>query len=212
MRALAASTLLLLLAAAPDAPTLRRERGRLVLAAMPDLLSVPEVAAHLESGLTTSFLFQVTARDGGGGKVSGGGLVEIRYELWDEAYVVVKRGSTGPPQQVRFESRRHLDGWWRRLELPLTAAGGLDRGRSWRVRLELAVVPFSSAEQRDAQRWLSRSLDATGEGSAAATSEATEEPPLAFTDLLNLLMATSIQRPALTSYEWTLSVPPEAPP
>jgi hypothetical protein len=76
------------------------------------------------------------------------------------------------------------------------------------VQVRLRVIPFSQAEQLDAQRWFSQSLSAEKSGSAGAVSEAVEDQPESFSQVLNLLMATSIGRTALLEYEWKLAVPP----
>ncbi len=186
------------LGALEGAPTLRLDEGRLRLASLPALLDRAEVREALASGLTTSFVFEVTARDGGGGKVTGGSLVEMRYDLWDEVYyvaVITADGSQPAATRGRatLASRDQLLEWWRTLDLAVADAGPLAPGGAWQARVRLSVLPFSSAEQRDAQRWFSRSLE--GEAGSAETS-----------DVLNLLIATSIARESAVSFDWRLTV------
>jgi hypothetical protein len=71
----------------------------------------------------------------------------------------------------------------------------------------LKVIPFSQAEQLDTQRWFSQALSAEKSGSAGAVSDAVEDQPESFSQVINLLMATSIGRPALLEYSWKLAVP-----
>lgn len=197
--ALWAAALMPVLQAAEEAPRLRLEEGRLRLASLPALLDMAEVREALASGLTTSFAFEVTVRDGGGGKATGGALVEMRYDLWDEVYYVTVIAAEGGEPTARrgratLGSRDQLLEWWRTLDLAVADAGPLAPGGAWPARVRLSVLPFSSAEQRDAQRWFSRSLEG-GEAGAAETS-----------DVLNLLIATSIARQSAVSFDWRLSV------
>ena len=75
------------------------------------------------------------------------------------------------------------------------------------VDVRLKVIPFSQAEQLDTQRWFSQALSAEKSGSAGAVSDAVEDQPESFSQVINLLMATSIGRPALLEYAWKLPVP-----
>ena len=71
--------------------------------------------------------------------------------------------------------------------------------------MRLRVIPFSQAEQRETQRWLSESMAGDGGGSAGAVSQALEDRPVSFSQVLQLLVATSIGRPALFEPEWKLA-------
>ncbi len=205
LRTAALSSMALPLAsgAAEEPPQLRLAEGRLHLVSLPQILDLTEVREPLASGLTTSFVFEVTARDGAGGKSTGGAVVEIRYELWDEVYLVMALGARGVRQRTTLASREQLLDWWRTLDLTVADAGGLAPSAAWQARVRLAVLPFSSAEQRDAQRWFSRSLDSTEPGAGdASVGEAS--------DVLNLLIATSIARDSALSFDWRLAVPASA--
>ena len=76
------------------------------------------------------------------------------------------------------------------------------------VEVQLRVIPFSQAEQLETQRWFSQALSAEKSGSAGAVSEAVEDQPESFGQVINLLMAASIGRPALLEYSWRLPIPP----
>lgn len=185
--------------AAEEAPSLRLADGRLHLSSLPPLLDGAEVREPLASGLTTSFVFEVAVRDGAGGKTTGGALVEIRYDLWDEVYFVSRLGAEGVRQRATLASREQLLEWWRALDLGVAEAGGLARSAVWQARVRLAVLPFSSAEQRDAQRWFSRSQGSTEAGAGDASGGEAS-------DVLNLLIATSIARESALSFDWRLTV------
>jgi hypothetical protein len=198
----AAVLLGLLLAARLDAvaaPALEMGAGNgVVLTRLPSVLRQEEVHRHLDTGLTTTLAFEV--RTTGGTRTRGGARIDIRYELWDEVWLVTRADTSGRTQRTSFASFEQLEAWWRDLRLEVLPA----RSPAGPAELRLRVIPFSQSEQLDAQRWFSRSLTGEPAGSAEAVSGVVAEPT---GDLFNLLLATSIGRPALLEYEWKLSVP-----
>jgi hypothetical protein len=202
VRRAAAVLLGLMLAAklgAVTAPVLERGTANgVVLTRLPSLLRQEEVRRHLGTGLTTTVAFEV--RTLGGTRTRGGARIDIRYELWDEVWLVTRADTSGRTQRTSFASFERLEAWWQDLRLEVLPA----RSPAGPAELRLRVIPFSQSEQLDAQRWFSRSLAGEPAGSAGAVSGVVEEPTA---DLFNLLLATSIGRPALLEYEWKLSVP-----
>jgi hypothetical protein len=185
------------------APALEAAREGITLSRLPPILGEEEVRKQLGTGLTTSFAFEATAR-GAAGKVKGAARVDVRYDLWDEVYIVTRVDASGRATRVTLPSFERLAEWWRDARLVLirgTAAGVAA------VEVTLKVIPFSQAEQLDTQRWFSQALSAEKSGSAGAVSDAVEDQPESFSQVINLLMATSIGRPALLEYSWKLAVP-----
>lgn len=181
------------------APALERGAANgVVLTRLPPVLRQEEVRRHLGTGLTTTVAFEV--RTLGGTRTRGGARIDIRYELWDEVWLVTRADTSGRTQRTRFASFEQLEAWWRDLRLEVLPA----RSPAGPAELRLRVIPFSQSEQLDAQRWFSRSLSGESTGSAGAVSGVVAEPT---SDLFNLLLATSIGRPALLEFEWRLSVP-----
>ena len=87
--------------AAAQAPTFELDaEGVLHLLSLPEVLSRREVRPHLDSGLTTSFVVVSKVRDDTGREVRGTGKVEIRYQLWDEVYLVRITGIGGARRLV----------------------------------------------------------------------------------------------------------------
>lgn len=179
--------------------------GTLLVSALPDILSRPEVRPHLKTGLTTTFAIQVTATDETGAKVKGAGRIDIRWELWDEVFLTAVAGRAGRPRQESLSSAERLAAWWRGLEIP--AAAGLAPGGRWQVKVELSVIPFSRSEQRDAQRWVSDTLGEGARGSDAGPPPTPGQPRVdsgpALGGVLDLLIVTSIKRPNVATYVWT---------
>jgi hypothetical protein len=202
---------LLLLAAklAAAAPALEQlPGGAVALAGLPALFGREEVRGQLGTGLTTTFAFEVKAAGARGGRTHGGARVDVRYELWDEVYLVTRIDASGRVARATLSSLDELATWWRNQKIEVFRAPGLAAGqRPWKVDVWLRVLPFSQAEQADAQRWLSQVL-AEG-GSAGAAAEAVEDSPASFQQILQTLLATSIGRPSLLEYSWKLAFPAE---
>jgi hypothetical protein len=165
------------------------------------VLSGPEVKPRLTTGLTTSFTFQVSVRDATGRVAKGGARIDVRYELWDEVFLVRSAGVDGRRIEATLPSFERLLTWWRELEVPVAGIRAADRRAPWSVKVAARVIPFSQSEQRDAQRWLSDSVKQRGTVELGSDGTSAERS----TGVLDLLVGTSIQRRALVGYDWTLS-------
>lgn len=215
MRPLRRTALLLLLlgltamlVAAEEPPGFVIRGGALVLASLPDLAQRKEVADFLASGLTTSFVLEVTVRDRERRRVTGGCLLELRYDLWDEAYLAIQHGFDGRRARSRLASQRELGGLFAKLDLKVADVRALAVDGAWSLRVRLAVLPFSSAEQSDAQRWFGRTLGSESPGGDEPADREREERGGGA--LLNLLLATSIGREEAASFDWQVELSPEA--
>jgi hypothetical protein len=192
-------------ASGPEPPALELRERALAVSTLPPILARPEVRPHLSTGLTTTFAVEVNAVDAQGHRAKGGGRIDVRYELWDEVFLVSATGADGRAHRESLPSFDRLLAWWRGLVLPVLAADPLSASGPWRVAVRLSVIPFSQSEQRDTQRWLTESIERRERGDAAAPRARPE--PLSGT--LDALIATSIQRQRLVGYDWTLVFQPE---
>lgn len=210
-QALALAPVLLLLlipgTAAAAGPRLEPSAGDwAALTGLPPLLGAEEVRKQLATGLTTTLTFQVRATVPGRKRIEGGARVDIRYELWDEVYLVTRIDAAGRAIRASFPTFERLAEWWREVKLDVARLPHPADQPPWRVEVRLRLIPFSQSEQLETQRWFSQAL-AEERGSAGAVSKALEEQPETFGQILNLLLATSIQRPALLEQEWNLTFP-----
>ena len=190
VRRSAVLTLLLLLPALARAqqprPTFTALPGGVVAATLPaSVLSEPNVNKRLGSGLTATFL--LAARERGTGAVSGARM-EIRYDLWDEVWIVRRIEFDRKTETQRLASRDALERWWRTpVRLMATQAAKVA------LQIDLSVLPFSAAEEADAREWISKSggVGTAGGGGAG---------------LVDALIGTTISARPITSYRWNVEV------
>lgn len=193
---------------AADAPVLTLRDGALSLSSLPPVLTDEAVARHLQTGLTTVFLFTVEWRPG---PQQGAAQVGVRYDLWDEVYHV--EPVPGPPLNavVPARSKPALLEWWRTAVLRLAPAGGRRVPASGRAKVTLQVLPFSQAEQRDAQDWLLRAFRA-GAPAPQVARETAGRPgehapePAPVRDFYGAMLASSIGRRELIRWTWIVPV------
>ena len=143
-------------------------------------LTSDSVRRQLSTGLTTTFL--VSARGDG---VKGAARVEVRYDLWDEVWIVRRIEFDRHVDRQRLASRQALDQWWRipvRLFTTPAERTTLD--------VELAVLPFSAAEEEDARDWLSKSGGVSASGAG----------------FVDVLIGTTITAKPLITYRWRIDL------
>ncbi len=187
--------------------------GRLVISRLPPILGDDEVKKHLMTGLTTTFVLEVTARGSDGSKVAGGAQIAIRYDLWDEQFVVTALDASRTTHEFRAPGIERLQDWWRAGELEVAEHAELAGGGPGRVSVSLAVLPFSHTEQLDAQRWLADSLREPGrpQETSPGSGQGHANPGPA-PSLLSGLVATSVARRSVLTYRWTVPLGTAAPP
>ena len=183
-------------------PDLVLRPAGLTLRRLPPLLSEQMVARHLDTGLTTSFVFSVDA----GRSLRGAAQIRIRYDLWDERYTVERRDARPDSPAAAVLTKAGLGEWWRSLELVVSSS--VPSARPEKAKITLQVLPFSQTEQRDAQEWLLRSFRTTGENAPPGEGSPASEAPLR--NLYGSMLAASIGQRSLITYSWTVPVTVES--
>ena len=173
-------TLLLLLMATATFAAEKRPvvtlNGERVLASLPDtILKDARVRSRLESALTTTFILKTSS--------GGASRIEIRYDLWDEVYRV--RRDRAARQEV---AKAQLESWW---QTPIDVGRAGERRA---VDVELIVLPFSAAEEKDARQWLSKS---GGAGTPAADPSS----------IVDVLIGTTLTAKPIVSFRWSVEIP-----
>lgn len=174
----------LLASAQPARLTFQTQPGGVVAAVLPaSILSDRDVRKQLNSGLTATFV--VAARNRVTNDLSGA-RIEIRYDLWDEVWLVRKIEFDRKQEQQRITSFDALEKWWKTpLRLLATASPRVP------LQVDLTVLPFSAAEREDARQWISKS------GGVAAGGG---------TGLVDALIGTTISAKPIMSYRWSVEL------
>jgi hypothetical protein len=166
-------------------PAFSIQPGGVVAASLPvAMLGDPDIRTQLGSGLTTTFL--IVARNRNTAAVTGARL-ELRYDLWDEVWLVRKIEFDGRSERQRIASRELLEKWWRTpLRLLVSTAEAVT------LQIDVDVLPFSAAEKEDARQWISKSGGVgTGGGSAG---------------IVDALIGTTIDAKPITTFHWNVEL------
>ena len=169
-----------LLASAQTRPAFIAQPGRVVAIALPaSLLNDREIGRQLGSGLTTVFLLAAKPR--------GAARIDIRFDVWDEVWIVRRIDSEGREERQRITSRDALDKWW---SSPLRLLTGDPPHVS--LDVTLTVLPFSAAESEDARAWISKSAGSTESGRGSP--------------LVAAVLGTTLNARPIRSYRWQAEV------
>lgn len=189
--------------AGPEAPEVVAQEGHVILVNLPDVFSDEDVRPHLTKGLTTTIAARVEIRQPGrrDAKTVGGARLAVRYDLWDEVFIVRLADASGVREVETLAGFDELVEWWTALELQVIAENAAGE-----ARIELHVIPFSETEKNDAQRWFTRSLQRADRRDTQGLGDPTDDPAQTLSRTFHVLMATSIQRQALASHRFTVRV------
>jgi hypothetical protein len=173
----------LMAAPAPESrPVVSRNTSGIDVVLPVAVLSQKAVQQQLQSGLTTTFL--VTVRDRSW-RDAWASRMEIRFDLWEETYIVRRLERGMKPASAVLRSRAELETWWKNaysIQRPATS-----------VDVELKVLPFSAAEESDARQWLSKS------GGIA-------DPDARTNSIVDALIGTTLSARPLASFRWSVPV------
>jgi hypothetical protein len=158
-----------------------------VAASLPSsVLQNASVQKQLGSGLTTTFLIVARQRDAD--RTETAARIEVRYDLWDEVWLVKRVEFDGKIERQRIGSNDALEKWWHApLRLLSTAADRVV------LQVDLSVLPFSAAEEEDARQWITKS---GGVGTAAGGGGG----------IVDALIGTTISAKPITSFRWNVDL------
>ena len=187
------------LAAAQHATTLPlaaiTNAGGMTVTLPASVLQSKEVSSHLTSGLTTAFVILVNA-----GEKKGAARVTVRYELWDETYLVSALDSTGREVKHTFTSAAKMTEWWSTAPL-LVIRRWSAADSAAKAQITVKVLPFSAREQAETQRWLSRIFTSMNSVKDAPVDKRSDAGAA---KILDVIVSTSIQRRPILEYQWTV--------
>jgi hypothetical protein len=169
--------------AAEQRPAFALQSGVLSVSLPASVLENATVKKHLASGLTTTFL--LAARSGNG--TITGARIEVRYDLWDEVWLVRRVEFDGRNDRQRIATREAFERWWHSpLRLLDTSPTPLT------MQLELSVLPFSAAEEADARQWIAKS---GGVGTAGGGG-----------GIVDALIGTTLSAKPVTTFRWNVEL------
>lgn len=189
---------------ASGAPHAEIRDGKLVLSHLPDILGGEDVRPHLTKGLTTTVMVRVELVTPSRQKLLGGAHLQIRYDLWEEVFLVQLMDAAGNRESRTLAGFDELADYWSGLQP--TVLADAPSGPGSEAKVEIAVIPFSETEQNDAQRWFTRSLQRAGRSGADSLANPDNDAAETLSRTFHLLMATSIHREPLASRRFTLPV------
>jgi len=165
-------------------PAFSTASGVALISLPASFLQQAAIRKQLETGLTT--VITIIARQRGTTN-AGGARFEIRYDLWDEVWLVKKIEFDGRTDQQRIATFDALLKWWHN---PARIFASSDARVS--LNVELRVLPFSSAEEQDAREWISKS------GGVAT--------PSAGGSFVQMLIATTITARPIVMVKWNVDL------
>jgi len=175
--------------------------GAVTLALPAELIRSAAVREQLTSGLTTVFIVTASASDGSH-DANGAIRVSIRFELWEERYLVQVTDAIGQQRSLTFASDADLAKWWSGDSFVVLTPHAFPRGVE--VNIRLRMLPFSAQEEADTRRWLSRTLSSAPQGSSDSSERSAT--------ILRALVETSIRRRPLLDLRWKVRATHEGTP
>lgn len=156
--------------------------GGNITATLPvSILQSAAVKKQLASGLTTTFVVAARQRE----RIAGA-RIEIRYDLWDEVWLVRRIDLDRREDRQRLTSMDALEKWWRTpLRIFTNAAASIP------MQVDLSVLPFSASEEEDARQWIAK-----GGGVAKPSGEG----------LVDVLIGTTLAAKPIIRWRWDVQV------
>lgn len=161
--------------------------GAMTITLPAELMKSAAVKEQLTSGLTTVFIVAAAAGD-----ARGEARISVRYELWEERYLVAVIDAAGQQRNLTLASEGELAAWWSGSPLVIIAPHPF--AKEVEVDIHLRMLPFSAREESETQRWLSRTL--------STTPEHTEQTSERSASILRALVETSVKRRPLLDRHW----------
>ncbi|CAM2010721.1 hypothetical protein [Acanthopleuribacter pedis] len=193
--------LLLVPSALGDAPRLQFDEDGWWGVALPlELLQDASVRKKLYSGLTTTFELEAQFKPDHERKYYA--MMQIRYEIWDEVFMINRLDAGGRVGTYRFSSLEETAAWLQKDPLRIAPrAGPAAQNLICRVRL----IPFSRGEGRVAEDWFAKVLrvpDAVTTGQTDSSRERVLDESQDGGGIFEVLMSKSIRRKTIRTVRW----------
>lgn len=150
------SLLLWTLSAVAAAATVSPTRTNGDLGVRIDALPFPQTfPRELESGLTNRLYLRVSLLDGQTVVQMRTVEIAIRYDLWEETFIVTRTVDRAPAESQKLASQAEVGAYLASLRLPrLFAAGSLPANHDLVIRAELLLNPIDREKLRMIRKWV----------------------------------------------------------
>jgi len=190
-------TLLLLLGliSFQNEPVMLSQENQCLLRLDSTFLDEKSVLKSLKSGLTTTIEFQIIVNLTNGKTLQGGSKIFIRYELWDEKYLVEWVDSMGH-HHSDFSTLNEIKTWFADQNFSMFSFH--EKSTIKHALVLLKVLPFSQHEQQQAKKWMSRTI--SSQQNKPGNNQSNRQ-------VMDMIIGTSVKRPSLVDFSWDLDHP-----
>ncbi len=121
-----------------------------------DALAYPEsLPRELESGLTNRLYLRVTALDGATSLQVSTVEIAIRYDLWEQIFIVNRTVNTAPAETLRLAGTAEMNAFLQTLHVPgVFASRTLPPNSQLTLRAELLLNPIGREKLRMIRKWV----------------------------------------------------------
>jgi hypothetical protein len=173
-------------AMAAEQPSIVLLPDRSLAISLPErVLATDSVKRQLDSGLTSTFVVSALQP---GTKTHRAIRTEIRWDLWDEVWLVRRVDADGHADAQRLSGRAALQRWW---SAPVRFMPAADRGA---LHVELTVLPFSAAEEADARSWIGKAGGMANGGAPGG-------------GIVEAMIGSTIAAQPITTMHWRIDIP-----
>jgi hypothetical protein len=168
-----ASLLLWTLSAVAAAATVSATRANGDVGVRIDALPFPQTfARELESGLTNRLYLRVSLLDGQSAVQTRTVEIAIRYDLWEETFMVTRTVDHAPAESQKLASQAAVAAYLASLRIPrLFALPTLPANRDFVIRVELLLNPIDREKLRMIRKWVAEnSTPSIGTDQGVSTS------------------------------------------
>jgi hypothetical protein len=110
---------------------------------------------ELQSGLTNRLYLSVTLLDGGAAIRQHAAEIAIRYDLWDEVFLIARTVDNAAAESQRLDGPAEVRGLLSALRIPkVFGAAELPRGRELTLRVEVLLNPIRREKLRMIRQWV----------------------------------------------------------
>jgi hypothetical protein len=121
-----------------------------------DALAYPEsLPRELESGLTNRLYLRVTALDGATSLQVSTVEIAIRYDLWEQTFIVNRTVNTAPAETLRLAGTTEMNAFLQSLNVTgIFASRTLPPNSQLTLRAELLLNPIGKEKLRMIRKWV----------------------------------------------------------